>query len=420
MRLEASAAGGRLKPNAPKFLCAPEPCAGPMLISIFGTPSPLTYWGVHVVRAIAHVCHGEHHFIQSIYFRDLRDAWFKRDGKGVIFVSECPESQVSDLFIRSGAPIFLFADDPGDVIGYAMASRGLGLHQALRFASQSYCTLSNIVRTDGAFVVRPSHYGGGVRALVRQILAFLEGAVSDELAELAMAHILSDYRAGDDSTIEKEVLRIIPGARRPGGFAVERTETAHRLIDSVIQQYAAIFEGRVLRKVEWPREIFLDWDRGEAFVAGPLQLVGPARFIICGPYMHLTRGEWLAKVEIEVSENHSGNRLRADIVAGDIQCVVDADLPGEGVFAFEMAFAVVEPLLPVEIRFQILSGAIEGRFFLRRVRIERAPVDLAPSERVAEPAAAIDGDRGGPTPRPEPVAPIGNAPPRLGAPGQRP
>ncbi len=77
-----------------------------MLISIFGTPSPLTYWGIHVLRAIVHVVYGDYHFIQSIYFDDLREAWFKRDGKGVIFASECPELQISDLFIKSGRQFF--------------------------------------------------------------------------------------------------------------------------------------------------------------------------------------------------------------------------------------------------------------------------------------------------------------------------
>ncbi len=172
-----------------------------MLISVFGTPSPLTYWGVHVARAVMHVVYGDYHFIHSIYFQDLRDAWFKRDGKNVIFVSECPESQISDLFIQYRAPILLFADDAADVVGYAMASRNMDVYQAVRFASQSYCTLNDIIKTKAAFVVRRSHSARSVRGLVRQILMFLEGAAPEALVEQVMAYVLPDYQAGQDSTI---------------------------------------------------------------------------------------------------------------------------------------------------------------------------------------------------------------------------
>ncbi len=250
-----------------------------------------------------------------------------------------------------------------------MASRRMDVYQSLRFASQSYCTLSEIIATESVFVVRHAYFGDSVRGLVRQILAFLEGGVSDEFFERAMAHVLPDYQAGADSTIENEVLRLIPGARRPGDFAAAQTDDMRHLIESVVCQYAIVFDRRPLLQIDWPKEIFLNWDRGDAFVDGPIHLLGPARFLICGPYMHLTRGKWLATVEIEVRENHSGNRMCADILSRDILAAVIAELPAEGVFVFKIGFEILEPLLPVEIRFQILSGAIEGTFLLRKVGI---------------------------------------------------
>ena len=48
-------------------------------------------------------------------------------------------------------------------------------------------------------------------------------------------------------------------------------------------------------------------------------------------------------------------------------------MPTHGYYAFVLAFSVTEPLNPVELRFQIESGAIEGRLLLRRVLMTRRP-----------------------------------------------
>ena len=40
-----------------------------MLISVFGTPSALTYWGIHLLRTIMQVVYGDTHFVHSNYYR---------------------------------------------------------------------------------------------------------------------------------------------------------------------------------------------------------------------------------------------------------------------------------------------------------------------------------------------------------------
>ena len=108
-------------------------------------------------------------------------------------------------------------------------------------------------------------------------------------------------------------------------------------IERVLRCYNVFADRHIMHEVEWPREIFFSGDDGGQFVAGHQELTGPARFFIYGPYMHLPAGNWVALIEIEVSENYSGNRLQADVVSGEILGAITADLPGNGVFSFRNA-----------------------------------------------------------------------------------
>ena len=47
-------------------------------------------------------------------------------------------------------------------------------------------------------------------------------------------------------------------------------------------------------------------------------------------------------------------------------------MPVEGHFVSELVFEVLEPRLPLELRFHTAEGAIEGYFELKQVDIRRA------------------------------------------------
>jgi hypothetical protein len=375
-----------------------------MLISVFGTPSALTYWGAHVLRAIMQVVFGDTHYVHSILMDDLREAWFKRDGKNILLVSECPESPITNLVIKSGAPIFIFVDDPSDVVGYVMATRGLDVRTGLSFASQSLCTLHDAFKTSTAFVVRHECYGHRVNDIVTQFLTYLKGTEpAVDLVERVLRHVLPAGSCARNAAVSDEVLRLFPRARLPGGFTAEQPPDIRNRIDAVIDQYKGIVEGNPLQFVEWPKMIFLDWDRRDTYSGEPMNMVGPARFLICGPTMHLPRGKWIANVEIEVAGNHSGNRLWADVASKELLTAITADLPVDGVFSFEMAFEVLEPQMPIDVRFQLLDGAIEGKFLMRRVVVRRAIIE-SPREWLSPSPAATKHWTPGKEPRPVELA----------------
>jgi hypothetical protein len=198
-----------------------------------------------------------------------------------------------------------------------------------------------------------------------------------------MGQVVFNYRTGYDTTIGEEISRYFPHARPPGTFAASLSGAMGTLVHHVMDQYKPILAGKPLSDITWPRELFPHFDPSCKFFARVIDLTGPARFLTWGPYMCLPHGEWIVTIEIEVTENHSGNGLQVDVLAGtDRLTSVRTDLPARGVFSFDMQFPIVEPQRPIEIRSFLLFGAIEGQFALRRARVRSASNRLIESEAV--------------------------------------
>ncbi|MGO9418194.1 hypothetical protein [Roseiarcus sp.] len=59
------------------------------------------------------------------------------------------------------------------------------------------------------------------------------------------------------------------------------------------------------------------------------------------------------------------------MVAGSVLAILKAKLPPQGVYGCEIEFEIRNPSDPVEIRLQLLTGAIEGLLMLRSVHLRR-------------------------------------------------
>ncbi len=121
-------------------------------------------------------------------------------------------------------------------------------------------------------------------------------------------------------------------------------------------------------------------DFPDRLTIGPIDLTGPARFIHYGPYFALPRGRWRADLVFEVSGCLSDNQIAIDVVSGTVLSVIKMKLPPQGVYGCEIPFEIRVASNPVEIRLQLLTGAIEGFLALRSLNLSR----VALSEGAAE------------------------------------
>jgi hypothetical protein len=339
-----------------------------MLISVFGTPSPLTFWGIHVIRAIMHVVCGDYYYVHSVSMDDLRDAWFKRDAKSVLFVSDCPESEMSDLFLQYGAPIFAFADDPSNVLNHLIATGSHDPAMAARLTSRCFCTLSEILKAPSAFRIDGNYYDTCVRSFVMQAVERATGEADINKIEQVMS-IVSPGEDAYSTRVGEQILLHFSHKPTSLHFASDSVDDTRQVISKSISQYQPLAVGAPLDQINWPIELFFFGEGSKRSSGSVIELVGPARFLIWGPYMHLPRGNWAARVEIEVVGNHTGSQLIVEVVAGVILATGLANLPAQGIFLLQIEFKVIEPQHAIEVRFSLQSGAIEGEFALRSVNM---------------------------------------------------
>jgi hypothetical protein len=343
-----------------------------MLIGVFGTPSPLTLWTLHAVRIIIQVVHPNFSYISAVRFEDMKAAWNAIDANArqqILFFIDCPEAPIADLFVSMDVPILWIADDAEDIVPFCQASRLMQVEQAIRFMTQSAATLSHLFRAKYLWQIRKEFYGCRVVEFVRNLIKFFGLSVRDGEFKTIIGYLAP----GDENevTIGEETVRLIDKARWPGTYEFNNA-WERGLFEMVGPQYDRLLRNQGIDHFFWPRDVFSDWDRPGQLVRGVQNMMGRARYLICGPYLHLPRGAWRAHVEIEVTENLSGNNLHADVLNGSVMVTgVNARLPKLGAFALDMDFVIREPLMPVEVRLEIREGAIEGKLLLRGVQLTR-------------------------------------------------
>jgi hypothetical protein len=177
--------------------------------------------------------------------------------------------------------------------------------------------------------------------------------------------------AGEDETLKSYAARTLLGLGAARAILDSRSPLEAELLDLLAPQYQPIVLGRKLEKLEWPPFALLRPDFPDRLTVGPIELTGPARFIYYGPYFALPRGRWRADLVLEVSDCFSDNQIAIDVVSGSVLAAVKARLPVQGVYGCELAFDILAPSNPIEIRMQLLTGAIEGMLMLRSIRLNR-------------------------------------------------
>ena len=336
-----------------------------MLFQALGAPSSLSYACCALIQTLADANFGSHELIQAVFLDDVKKAWRRFDGahpRTIVLFSDCPSSALVDLVVSTRIPSLLMLDDFEETVHQVIEARDMALPETLRFVTQAYCSLDSC-RRDGALVVTARDHRRPLREILGRIA---EHFGLEDPAEAARKTLLAlGYPEDAPDTLIAHIARSGLRIASPTAEAIRASAEDRSIISLMAAQYAEVGAGRARLRIEWPTEMFLDWDRPGSFLTGPIELLGPARFIICGPYFHLPIRDWTAEVVIEIDDNKSGNRLGVDVFSGEILSGVVMPLPASGVFTFAIPFRVGDPFLPVELRFQLLEGAIEGRLALR-------------------------------------------------------
>ena len=278
-----------------------------------------------------------------------------------VLYTTSPSRPLAKLLVRAKAPIIVAIDDPKDVVSF-LVTGGLPLQTAMRDYMKSAATISAIASSASNVRVSTPAYEMSIRAFLVEILSKCRLEIGRELLEGAIAAVIGDHPKHDAASVGDLICRDVPGAELPTTCsALDFRSKA--LVDKIGRQYGAMLTGSDYSPVECPLALYIT-DRGVYEPENPwLSMVGPARCILWGPYIHLPSGRWLAHLTVAVRENGSGNVLHIQILRElSMGISAIAKLEAVGTFDCHLEFEIDDPLDRLEITFTLNEGAIEGDF----------------------------------------------------------
>lgn len=348
-----------------------------LLLTIIGTPSPKLLAVANVVRALAHVTIGEPLIVVANSLEALRREFpgrSKLNDRPVVLLSDYPQPDLLATLYELKAPVVICIDDFATVALFNVVSRGFSGVDAARFASMALVNVEPTVVTPpplSLFVGDPK--AETFAGLVRKLEAFYGLPGRDDLVEKVLQYLafakdseatLSEYAASKIAAPDKTA--------KDGRAALEgRSPLDTELIDFLAPQYDAVTRGRSLERLEWPVYALLRPEFPDRMTIGPIDLTGPARYFYYGPYFALPAGFWSADITLEVQDCYSDNQIAVDVHATKVLSMVQAKLPPQGVYGCRLEFEMEDPSKPVEIRMQLVTGAIEGLIQLHKIVLHR-------------------------------------------------
>jgi hypothetical protein len=343
-----------------------------MLVTALSTPTAYGYWGFALVGSILDTMYGAHRRIHCLDMTELRAGWSLDRDRPVLITTDRPDTALSYMLITSGFPILAFFDGPDDALLNAVISDGHALPEAIRFCSQYFSCLLGCVGSEHVRIFGGDYYKVKVLDLVGAVVSAMGLEVDAVVATQVATQLLAQDDLRSDATVADVIRRRFNGETLANLAGQRLSASEWGLVDWFVANYGPMLTGRECETMEWPRELFFADTRGSAG-GMDVEMIGGARHIFWGPYLHLPIGNWRARIQFEVAGNFSGNEIEVDVCMALAQVTRgNATLPVQGYFEFGLDFTAANTNAPIEIRVRLVKAAIEGRFVLRSVTLEPA------------------------------------------------
>ncbi|MDR3494362.1 MAG: hypothetical protein P4L82_07145 [Ancalomicrobiaceae bacterium] len=342
-----------------------------MLITTFGPPSAFTQWSMYLMRIMTDVTLRDVDYFAAPTIEELRNAWASRTRQHVFYFSDCPEWAVVDVFQRAGAPALVVCEDAADITGFIVRERSMTWPWAVRLTDQCLTAIADLFDDKRTLVIHRSQrlsFETFFRAIADH---FSIPLTNSDLVEI-LSRIDADHSLDPSMSMETPLLSKWPHARREGYGLADLATSRRPIIEAIHAPLREIVRGRTVARHLWPRELFIPGGRPEEVLDKPIDLVGPARCIVYGPYLHLPRGTWRAQMNFTVDGNVSGNQIEIDVFQNEQTDRNTFPLPTAGRFAALATFTVHDPRDAIQIRLMLKEGAIEGVLDIDDVVVERA------------------------------------------------
>jgi hypothetical protein len=326
----------------------------PAGVAVSGVATPFAYWGFRTVCCVVDAITGSALHLHVSGLEQLREGFARRDGGSVVVTSDFPDVDLGQFVKDSGLPLIVFSDETGSFLDWTVSSRAMDVAGAARFCSRTMSALAPLLLAERALLIAP--HNQTPRAVVSAIVEFLWPGRGEWLAERTFDHLV---KVGDIDPDRAD-------GTEGGGSGGSNDDLARAARESLVS-YAPLMAGRWPDEIVWPLDLFLRPDNRPW--RDPIDLTGPARAVLFGPYMHLPVGDWTARVEFEIDGAVSGVEAVTDVRMNEVVTEKTFAMPAKGIYGYELSFRVADPHHAVEIRLFMKKGAIEGVFLPRSVKV---------------------------------------------------
>lgn len=309
--------------------------------------------------------------IPFVYANAGRDLLLKlrevEESRAVLYF-DFPDSVVSRVISENRIPTVLVAEPFEDIVAHCMAVWGMDLQAAVRFTSRSLAQLHALGKLASVHRVRPSGEKLTLAELADGLCRYFGFQADADMMKRLTEAFDPEGSLYVDVLVEGSIETVANARALLEGMSAEQ----RHLIAQTAEGYDALVSGRDRCSFMWPGELFFRVGEPQP-VAGPIDLIGPARILSFGPYLHLPAGEWRAEMRFQVVGSLSRNGITMEVTEG-LALIVSGqrELPSSGVYSMHIPFRVSNPEEPIQVRSVLPSGAIEGRFRLLEIVIESA------------------------------------------------
>lgn len=333
---------------------------------VVGAPGPLTFWVFEVVSALARQARPA--AVEVVQVDREREVPARPPGEpGRLLLYHYPNDQLIEAIERGNVAVLYLDEAPSLVVDYLVRATNRTAIEAIRVCSASYVANLALRKSQASVLART----------VSLSLPQLLGGLSQHLGLAVEAAALTAYAAHVGAMVdglpplEAAIRRFLPvAAPRPDAGSSADDREASELVEAVLAPMAALPYGPTPMAIEWPASIFLSAERPTERAPRVVDLVGPARMLFHGPYLHLPPGSYAVELLVACASLIGGDTFLVQLQAGS-DCLARVRLQPKASGGYRAQFrAQLRSAMP-EVQLQVVAerGAIAGAFSLVRVRL---------------------------------------------------
>jgi hypothetical protein len=285
-----------------------------------------------------------------------------------LLYADVPEEGLLQVLKLSGRPFVVVAADPVDVVRDLM-STGCDICSAIRAASLHFSTVDEIALHQQARVIRRSAYEYDVEDIVRVLMVAVDRSLNLDEIDTILGGLFPEGQVEAVWSVTR-LLSVYFQPQNEQHHSTQLHAGDIRLIERALGDFSNMGQRR-FGAATWDRELFMSPDSKDHALPAVFTMVGPARLVVFGPYIHLPSGVWVGALSFKFWNNFGRVPFRLDVYTDQVEFQADAQLPPSGSGEFSFHFQTGWPMKTVEVRLAQMQGAIDGDMEVESVWIRR-------------------------------------------------